>query len=187
MDKKALRKSIRAKYSALSEEYKANADAAIYKAILSLPEYCAAKNIFCYYSVKNEVRTHRIIENARDEDKRVYLPQVFADGIMKAVEFDGTKLVRGALDIPQPEDGEKILVQSESDIAIVPALAYRRDGYRLGQGGGYYDRFLKSWKGISVGICREEMIEENIPVLHYDLPVDILITELCTIRIRKNL
>ena len=71
---------------------------------------------------------------------------------------------------------EKITDFSDS-ICIVPAIAYDKSGYRLGYGKGYYDRFLKNNTLISVGVCYNELIEENLPRDEYDIPVNYIITQ----------
>ena len=66
-------------------------------------------------------------------------------------------------------------------VAIVPGLAFDRRGYRLGYGGGYYDAFLRSFPGVSVGLCRSTSLFEDLGDLGvlemHDVPVDVVVTE----------
>ena len=65
----------------------------------------------------------------------------------------------------------------EIDLVLVPGLCYDRQGYRLGFGGGYYDRWLAGFPGLRVGLCREAVLQDRLPVEHHDLPVDLVVTE----------
>ena len=63
------------------------------------------------------------------------------------------------------------------DLVIVPGLAFSSKGERLGQGGGYYDRYLKEYKGIKIGICFSEQLNESIPADEHDIRVDYVVDE----------
>ena len=88
---------------------------------------------------------------------------------------DFSELKAGAFGIPEPTGSEEPDNFSAS-LCIVPALSFDENGYRMGYGGGYYDRFLRGYDGISVGICYDDFLGE-IPREEHDLPVDILVTE----------
>lgn len=177
-DKIELRTLLRKTQANLEPEYIESANFAIYSKLISLTEYKTAKNIFCYYSVRNEVNTHKIIEKIFLDGKRLFLPLVLVNGVMEAVEVkDMSNLAPGALGIPQPPFSGTRLRSSAGDLAVIPALAFDKKRYRLGQGGGYYDRFLKAWSGVTVGICYSRLLREKIPIEPHDIKVDILITE----------
>lgn len=177
-DKNELRSCLRNAYEEMESVDVKYSDRVIYDKLISLPEYILSKKVFCYYSLNREIDTHSIIKHAQETGKRVYLPVVFGGGLMEAVELeDISLLVPGKLNIPEPHRDGKVLVPGTDDIAIVPALAFTEDGYRLGQGGGYYDRFLKKWPGVSVGLCRRRFILNKIPVENHDVKVDILLTD----------
>lgn len=72
---------------------------------------------------------------------------------------------------PDPSD----LLEQGVDLALVPGLAFTAQGLRLGRGGGYFDRFLKSFTGTSVGVCFQEQVLEEIPVEPHDQSVDALL------------
>ena len=95
---------------------------------------------------------------------------------MKFIKINSlSDLQPGAYGILEPKDGEEITDFTDS-VCITPALSFDEKGYRLGYGGGYYDRFLADYTGVSVGICYEEFIG-GIVTEEYDLPVDIVVTE----------
>ena len=60
---------------------------------------------------------------------------------------------------------------------LVPAVCYDRRGYRLGFGGGYYDRWLEGFSGVTAGLCREAVLQDEVPIEAHDARVDILLTE----------
>ena len=67
--------------------------------------------------------------------------------------------------------------KGEIDLALVPAVCYDRRGYRLGFGGGYYDRWLADFAGFRVGLCRAAVLQERVPTEAHDSRVDLLLTE----------
>jgi len=68
-------------------------------------------------------------------------------------------------------------VFSEKSLCIVPGIAFGKNGERLGYGKGYYDRFLESFKGKTVGLSFEECLSENIPMEAHDRKIDYLVTD----------
>ena len=69
------------------------------------------------------------------------------------------------------------IVITENTLCVVPALLFSRDGYRLGYGKGYYDRFLRSFNGTSVGLSYDELLCEYLPIDSHDISLNIIITE----------
>ena len=88
-----------------------------------------------------------------------------------------TELPLGTYGIPVPPEGSEILVPDTGDIILVPALCYDESFYRLGQGGGYYDRYLSDCRAFSLGLCRERLIVPAVPTGEYDLRVEAIVTE----------
>lgn len=70
-------------------------------------------------------------------------------------------------------------------LCIVPALAFDLNGYRVGYGKGYYDRFLKKYKCKTVGFCYEMDLVKSINKNQYDLPVDLILTEKRILKVVK--
>ena len=91
----------------------------------------------------------------------------------------------GKFGLTEPVPSASLYVPMVRDICIVPALSYDREGYRLGYGGGYYDRFLSSFPGIKIGICYSENIEKRLPRGRYDVCVDMLLTEKGIYRLKR--
>ena len=71
----------------------------------------------------------------------------------------------------------RLLARPDIDLALVPAVCYDRRGFRLGFGGGYYDRWLSGFSGFTVGLCRDCVLQDRVPTEDHDCRVDLLLTE----------
>lgn len=176
-----IKKEIRNKYlnlrNSFSDEYIDNVSKIIAKSIFQLKVYKNCENIFIYLSKSKELNTKYIIEQAQKDNKNIYCPVLSnKKGIMSFKKYNEKLLVKNKYDILEPiNEIEKL--SDEKTIIIVPAIVYNRNKYRIGYGGGYYDRFLNDNKYLSsIGICFDNFIidfkEES-----YDKKVDFIITE----------
>lgn len=137
-----------------------------------------ACTIALYASIQGEVETKALLNKALREGKRVSLPRVLGKGKMVFCPISAeTLLTRGPFGIPEPPSTDTIPGNSLPDLILVPGLAFDRLGYRLGYGGGYYDRFLAS-----VGLCERiglTFADNLVAKLPHD-PWDERMTSLCT-------
>ncbi|NLG53502.1 MAG: 5-formyltetrahydrofolate cyclo-ligase [Clostridiales bacterium] len=182
LDKKELRVLIREQ--TLPESDKAAADRRVTENLINTPEFSAAGSIFAFVGVGHEIDTSDIIKSALCAGKRVYVPFCLGKGIMKAVRlkaYDGLK--PGMYGVPTVPDGDEIS-PDELELIIVPALCYDRRGYRLGRGGGYYDRYLKriSPGTVTIGLCRAGTLLDRINVMPHDVRVRVIVTDTEVIR-----
>ena len=177
MDKRAYRAAVRARIAALDAGYIASSDAGITARLLSLPEYTAAGTLFIYASVGREVDTKGIIESAVEDGKRVCLPRTGSGGEMDFADISaGLHVARYG--IPEPDGSLPALEPGREDVIIVPAVCCDRSGARLGQGGGYYDRYLARYPdAVTVCLCRERLLSEKVPVEWNDVRPGYVITE----------
>ena len=177
MDKKTFRKGILEKIAALPQEYITASNAGIYENFINLPEFAKAQTIFAYISEKREPDTIQIIEKALELGKIVALPVSYDGGIMvPKIVKDLDSLEIGKFGIPAPKEDTPSLDEKDIDLIIVPAVTFNKNGYRLGRGGGYYDRFLEKTHAFSVGLGREQLICD-VPLESHDMPVICLVTE----------
>ena len=77
----------------------------------------------------------------------------------------------------EPGPDRPVVSPGEIDLVLVPGLAFDRRGYRLGQGGGYYDRYLPQTKAVTVALCRSCFLLDAVPREEHDAPVDLVLTE----------
>ncbi len=175
MNKKELRKNLIGRRRAMDKSYKLNSDEMIYNNLTALPELSAAETVLTYISTEIEVDTIRLINYLLENGKTVAVPRCEGKNMrfIKICGFDS--LIKGAYDIPEPV-GDDEVTDFSGTVCITPALSYNEKGYRLGYGGGYYDRFGKKYNGITIGICYEDFVGE-IPSEEHDQPVKILVTD----------
>ncbi len=145
--------------------------------LCALPELNRAQTVFCYVSCRGEVETHRLIARLLEQGKTVLVPRCRGKGEMDCVPIDSLRqLVPGAYGIPEPLEGLPILPPEAVELAVIPALACGEDGSRLGQGGGYYDRFLARTGCITAAVCRETFLLPTTPCEAHDKTVRIIVT-----------
>lgn len=141
--------------------------------VLALDAYKTAKIVFCYYSVGGEADTLALIERMRADGKTVCLPAITGRGVMEARRMD--RLVPGRYGIPAP-DGPAIPPE-DIDLIVVPGLAFDRSCHRLGQGGGYYDRYLSGCRAVTIGLAFELQMVDELPREAHDIPLDFVATD----------
>ncbi len=173
--KALLRVQLRKEYEALEYSYKKCADADLIHRLKAFSLYRACNRVFVYASVGNEIDTHALIHDAFSEGKAVFLPKCHGKGIMNFYRYTG-ELTVGRFGIPEPTDNECVF-SAPTDLMIVPGLAFTKEGIRMGQGGGYYDRYLEKYPCITIGLCRDAFLKKELPTAWNDLPVDYVITE----------
>lgn len=174
-EKSLLRMQLRKEYASLTDAYKEAADASLISLVESLPLFQSCRKIFLFASTGNEVNTHNLIQKAFTLGKTVLLPRCHAKGIMEFYEYEGA-LQRGRFGIYEPT-GIVSITPDLDDLMIVPGLAFTPNGVRMGQGGGYYDRYLSKHPCITIGLCRNAFLKNDLPAAWNDLPVNYVITE----------
>lgn len=184
--KRELRKKLKKRRSTLTEEYKKDADSRIFRHIISLPEYRDAETVFCYVSTEEEINTRPVLERILFDGKRLGVPRCIGKGIMEVrMATHPDQLKPGMYGIPEPDESCALICPEEIDLALVPCLSCGRDGRRLGYGGGYYDRYLIQTTCGKIALCREKMLEEEIPVREWDLRMDKVVTERCIYNVKR--
>lgn len=177
MDKSELRKALRERRRALSrqEQEKAAQDAA---ALLAgfLP-YREAKTVMAYIACRGELSLAPAIEDVLKQGKTLLLPRCDAPGVMTARRVGSLKeLVPGAYGLLEPAEDSEIIAPQQIDLILVPGVAFDRSGGRIGQGGGYYDRFLPGAGALRVGVCHDFALLERVPALAHDMRMDRILT-----------
>lgn len=179
MDKISLREQIKAQMAALSPAYLRESDEEIFRLLRSLPEFERAQRVFTYISIGREVDTRGIIALCQQLGKTPVLPYRYNRGQMGFTALDRplSALSPGVFGIPMPDAALPELFPDPGDLMLVPALCFDADGYRLGHGGGYYDRYLAAHPVFSVGLCREVLLSPGLPREPHDRAVCCLITD----------
>ncbi|WP_459129462.1 5-formyltetrahydrofolate cyclo-ligase [Guggenheimella bovis] len=180
----SLKKELRQYFLAERREFYSNKEAfddaneSILSRVLKEEHIKKAKTIFCFVSFKDEVETHKLIDELLKEGKRVFVPYIKSKGEpMRQAEIKSLSDLRlGYYDILTVSD-EATMTDEEVDVVITPGVAFSVDGYRIGYGGGYYDEYLKGKRSYRIGICFDLQLICSFPKEDHDLPVDKLITE----------
>ena len=158
MKKSTLRRRLRAERIQMPERVVREKSLRIYRRLIDMPAYRLARRIACYVSVKNEVDTRRVIQKAIDSGKQVGVPVTRAHGVMDFQAIAGLSDLR-------------------IDLILVPGIAFDRRGYRIGLGGGYYDRFLARTEAVRIGLSYGFQIIDRVPDEPHDVTMDWIITE----------
>lgn len=151
---------------------------AILAALTSLPVYRTAAVIFAYVSVGHEPDTRALIYESLAAGKQVCVPFCFAKGIMEAREIKALDdLQNGKYGIPEPGGNCPIVPPGQIDLVVAPCVCADREGYRLGYGGGFYDRWLEKSRARTSVLCYAEMVVDAVPREAHDISVEMVITE----------
>lgn len=126
------------------------------------------KTISTYLSLPEEVQTKSILEYCWAKNIIVTVPEE-KDSKMVFREYkkNAELMAPHHPHIFHPKEG-KLFIVDQIDLVLVPGLAFSKDGKRLGRGRGFYDRLLASYHGISIGLCFEEQMQEDIPWEEHD-------------------
>lgn len=178
-EKVKLRQHYRSMRDKMTDRYKHSLDIEIASRLLCTVEYMNASTVITYVAKKQEIETRGIIHAAFANGKQVAVPKCRENGVMDfylITSMDDLK--EGCFGIMEPDEDKCRLLEDFSDsICIVPALAFDPQGQRLGYGGGYYDRFLRTYTGVSAGLCYAGFLKWDLPVEAHDLPVSLLVTD----------
>lgn len=141
----------------------------------------SVQSVFCYMSIRSEVRTDKIIDYCLGHKIKVCIPKVDLQHkkmIAHWIMDPKLDVAPGVYDILEPTAVCHIARYEEIDMMIAPALAFDHHLNRLGYGGGYYDRFIQEVRHIyRLGIAYAKQIQPSLPVEEYDIPVHRIITE----------
>ncbi|MGN1122771.1 MAG: 5-formyltetrahydrofolate cyclo-ligase [Eubacterium sp.] len=168
---KELRKSI---------DNKSCADKLICDNLLNSELYSKADTVLFYAALEDEINTDYAMLCALNAGKRIALPRcINSFGEMEFYYIQSLDdLICGHFNVREPDINKCSRVTDFSNsICIVPAVSFDKNGYRLGYGKGYYDRFLKKYTSLSIGLCYNKLITDELPIGEFDVPVNYIISE----------
>lgn len=175
--KAELRKQVLQEMKAISQEQKQAINQALTERLLQHPFYQEAKVIATYLSFPHEFQTQGLIEQALKDGKKVLIPKTYPKGRMDFVVYDPQQLVKTSFGLLEPQGNLEVVDASQIDLIHVPGLAFTIRGYRIGYGGGYYDRYLEQFTGHTLSTVYPCQIRDFSPENH-DIPVqEVLIDE----------
>lgn len=180
--KAELRKTLLGKRRELSSQQKNDFDAAICRRLLSSAAYRYSDTLLLYSPLADEVDITSVAEQAYKQGKTVAYPRCIPGSA--DMQFHVTaglhELKSGSFSIKEPSADAPIWVPGEHEhaLCLIPGIAFDLDGYRIGYGKGYYDRYFKSDCPIlKIGVVYSEAILSRLPHGRFDIAVDAVITE----------
>jgi 5-formyltetrahydrofolate cyclo-ligase len=175
-DKNSIRKYMETLRNNLTESKRKKFDSIVFDKIINSEDYINSNCIFIFVSYKSEIYTHKIINFALEDGKKVCVPKVISkDQGMIAVEIKKfSDLKPGKFNILEPVNIKNKVDEKDIDISYVPGIAFDKSGGRLGYGAGYYDRFLNKLSSNSkkIGICYDFQIIDKVPMEEHDIFMD---------------
>lgn len=192
--KKKIRKNVIEKRNELSEKYRKDGSIKIWGFLYKSLEFKYAKHVFMFLNFGSEVETISRVEEVLKENKKVYVPKIVGKE-MRVIEIDSLdNLEKNKIGILEPKinllekDLKKDLnlrsnkgIEEIIDLIVVPGVAFDEVGYRVGYGGGYYDKFMSkaNLRANKIGIGFEVQVIKNkeVPREIWDIKLDYLITE----------
>ena len=181
--KLALRHQMRAVRETLPASACDTRSTEIAKRLSTLAELERATTILAFASIRNEVRTRPSMEAAWAARKRVALPRVVGDELCLHIVDSATVLVEGAFSVPEPPADAPRIEPTDIGFALIPALAIDPRGYRIGYGGGYYDRLIPQLdQACTCALAYDFQLIAEVPALPFDVAVDLIVTDERVIR-----
>lgn len=177
MNKTDLRKAARLRKQAmLPEEIRRRSDA-LCRRVLQTEAYRTCRSIYGYLPFNQEVDLHMLLQQALADGKQVALPKCFGKEMRFIPVTDLSRVRPSAFGAPEPvEDLPE--ARDEAALVIVPGLVFDRRGYRIGYGGGYYDRFLAAQPHHpTIALCYDFQLTDVLPAEAHDIPVDTVFVE----------
>jgi len=178
LDKKTLRREARARRAGMSADVVSRESGAIWARLWTLPFFARAEGVFTYLSVGNEVGTHGLVQDLLAAGRRVYAP------VMEEVAApEWAEIARWEDLVPGPRGILSPTLAARRDeefgpgcVCLTPGLVFDRSGHRIGQGGGFYDRFLATFPGVSIGLAFDWQVVEGLEPEAHDRAVGWIVT-----------
>ncbi len=169
MDKKTLRRLFQNERDAMEPRIHKMLNFMLMESLKDVLSEHNIKRLGVYYPIRGEVDVREL-----KDIYELYYPKIEGDRIV--FYKDTGEFEKGPMGTYEPKSDDKI-EKDALDAVIVPGLVYDYALYRLGYGKGYYDGFLRDYKGLSIGVCFERFRMEALPSREHDIPVDLLVTD----------
>jgi 5-formyltetrahydrofolate cyclo-ligase len=178
-EKRKMRNKVKQLLTQLTDKEKQEYSKAIAEKLYALSLWEKAKCIGITISRGNEVHTLPIIETAWCQGKKICVPKCHPnEKTMVFREIHSLAQLESVyFGLLEPiEEITKEVAAAEIDLMIVPGIVFARDGYRIGYGGGYYDRYLQQFTNTTISLAYSVQIVARVPAEQHDIPVQMIIT-----------
>lgn len=174
--KAALRKTIRSRFP--GDEARNAESMALCAQLMGSDVYQKAACVAAYMPMRREIDVTPILRDVLQTGKRLLLPRVTGDGVMTFREItDLDQLVKGSFGLLEPAEDAPAVPLSEADLLLVPIEGIDRNGYRLGKGGGYYDRALPDYGHIAAAIVASWQWTDDVPHEAWDVRLTLAVDQ----------
>jgi len=191
-DRKELRAALLDKRARLTAADVARASVSVARRAVDLPELAGATRVAAYRAVRGEIDCDPIVRWAWQSGRRVYLPVTQPPRTMTFARWRrDDDFVTSPFGIAEPLPAARRIASTRLDVVLVPLVAFDREGHRLGHGAGYYDtafafrRNSRRTRPVLVGLAHEFQEVDQIDALEWDVPLDVVVTEQRTLRVRR--
>jgi len=175
VEKARLRKQLLDARDALSLDFIKITSKEIQDNLRKVDFFRSAKSIGAYYSIGSEVQTQDILQEILNAGKQLALPKVVKNDLVFKKITSFSDLEQGNFSVMEPK--EKCESVKNLDVIIIPAIALTRDGFRLGYGFGYFDRFLHGKKSKIIALSYAKQIVKSFPRDDHDVKINCIVTE----------
>ena len=184
LDKPTLRQNLRQARLSLTPDLVAAYSQKITHTLLTLNTYQQARHIGCYFPMQNEVDLHPFIKQAWQIQKHIYLPVLNNANDMDFYAYTAsTELIKNKYGIDEPNKNVSHKINPvQLDLLLIPLVAFDTAKNRLGQGVGFYDRYLAHYKKehakpVTVGVGYELQKVDHVPTDEWDIALDVIVSE----------
>lgn len=184
-NKQKIRTQMKEKRDAISEEIRREKEKIITYRLINSGWFAKAENILVYAAIKSEVRLWDFVQKAWKNNKRLFFPKVSGRQMDFFCIHSEEELAEGAFSVLEPDTDQYRLelfhagtFSPEASVMLVPGVAFSEDGYRIGYGGGYYDRYLAAHRDLyTAGIAYAEQFVPRIPAEEHDIQLNEIISD----------
>ena len=173
--KQQLRQHCKRMRASLDESLRLRASQDIYGHIENWDVFQEANVILTYMPMQNEVDLTPLLESR--PHKKWAIPRILPGNQMVFQIYDPSKLILHDYGMWEPAPDSPVVPPDEIDLALVPGLAFDIQGWRLGFGGGFYDRFLCDYARVTLGIAYQTLFLDHVPCGEYDIPMKFIVTQ----------
>lgn len=176
MDKKSLRKEMIGTLKSIDKNKRSQDENTLTNALIEYVTEQGYKSVGLIISMPHEINTDKCIDTLNEQGVNVYSPACnYETKEMHFYKMNHSKDKKvDEKGIPIPKNTEEMY--NSMELLVVPGLVFNEKGYRIGYGGGYYDKFLADFSGDTVSIVFDEQLKQVIPTESFDIPVDKIIT-----------
>lgn len=176
--KRDVRRDVLVRRDALAPEERRAKSRAIAERLLALPELDGERTVLAFWSFGSEVDTAPILVALAERGHRLALPRLEAKEVLAVAYRPGDPVTETSFGAREPAAGP-VIADTDIDVVITPGVAFDHHGWRVGYGGGYYDRLLRRTRAdaFRVALAFTLQLVDDVPRGGADLAVDAIVTE----------